>query len=57
MAIKIAEVTSTDLAGKKTVVTRAVVLDTVAPVVKSITIAPNPVNAGQSYTITVDVTD
>lgn len=51
------EVTSTDLAGKKTVVTRTVVLDTVAPVVKSITITPNPVNAGQSYIITVDVTD
>lgn len=51
------EVTATDLAGKKTVVTRTVVLDTVAPVVSSITIAPNPVNAGQSYIITVEVTD
>ena len=51
------EVKATDLAGKTTTVTRTIILDTVAPVVNSITIAPNPVNAGQSYIITVDVSD
>lgn len=50
-------VTATDLAGKVSTVTRTVVLDTVAPTVASIVIAPNPVNVGQSYTITVEVTD
>lgn len=48
---------TTDKAGKYTEVTRTVVLDTVAPIVGSVTIAPNPVNAGQSYLITVSVTD
>lgn len=50
-------VTATDLAGKVSTVTRTVVLDTIAPVISSITIAPNPVNVGQSYLITVAVTD
>lgn len=50
-------VTATDLAGKVSTITRTVVLDTVAPVINSITIASNPVNVGQSYVITVDVTD
>lgn len=48
---------ATDRAGKSTTLTRTVILDTVAPVVTSITIAPNPVNVGQSYVITVEVTD
>lgn len=50
-------VTATDKAGKTSTVTRTVILDTVAPVVSSILIAPNPVNVGQSYIITVEVTD
>lgn len=50
-------VTATDLAGKTTSVTRTVYLDTVAPVVESITIVPNPVNVGQNYVITVEVSD
>lgn len=50
-------VKATDLAGKTTTVTRTVILDTIAPTVASITIAPNPVNVGQSYVITVEVTD
>lgn len=50
-------VTATDLAGKTTTVTRTVILDTVAPTVSSITIVPNPVNVGQSYVITVEVSD
>lgn len=51
------EVKATDKAGKTTIVTRTVVLDTVAPTVASITIVPNPVNVGQSYVITVEVSD
>lgn len=50
-------VTSTDLAGKVSTVARTVVLDTIAPVVASITITPNPVNVGQSYIVAVTVTD
>lgn len=50
-------ITATDAAGKASSVTRTVILDTVAPVVSNIVIAPNPVNVGQSYVITVDVTD
>lgn len=50
-------ITATDLAGKTSSVTRTVILDTVAPTITSITIAPNPVNVGQSYLITVEATD
>ena len=50
-------VTATDLAGKVSTVSRTVVLDTIAPVVQSISIVPNPVNVGQSYIVTVEVTD
>ncbi|SFH20976.1 hypothetical protein SAMN05660649_04252 [Desulfotomaculum arcticum] len=50
-------VTATDRAGKTTSIIRTVNLDTSAPVVTAVTINPNPVNVGQSYTITVDVTD
>ena len=51
------EVKATDKAGKYTIVARTVILDTVAPTVNNITIVPNPVNTGQSYVITVDVSD
>lgn len=51
------EVKATDKAGKATTVTRTVILDTIAPVINNITIIPNPVNVGQSYVITVDVSD
>ena len=50
-------VTATDKAGKTSSVTRTVILDTLAPTINNVTIAPNPVNVGQSYTITVEVTD
>jgi hypothetical protein len=50
-------VVATDSAGKSSTVVRTIILDTVAPVVSAITIAPNPVNVGQSYLITVTVTD
>ena len=46
-----------DGAGKTTEVTRNVTLDTVAPVIHSATITPNPVDAGATYVISVEVTD
>lgn len=48
-------VTSTDALGKKTSVTRTVTLDTSVPVFTSITVTPNPVDAGATYTISVKV--
>lgn len=48
---------ATDLAGKYSEVSRTVILDTTAPVVSAITITPNPVNVGQSYLISVTVSD
>lgn len=50
-------VVATDGAGKTTTVTRTVTLDTSAPIISSVTITPNPVGAGVSYTISVTVTD
>lgn len=50
-------ITATDNAGKSSSVTRTVTLDTGAPVFNSVTITPNPVDAGQTYVISVDVTD
>lgn len=50
-------VIATDAAGKTTTVTRTVVLDQTAPTISAITINPNPVNAGNSYTISVSVSD
>ena len=50
-------VKSTDSAGKYSTVTRTVILDTVAPVIKSITMVPNPVDAGRTFIISVDVED
>lgn len=45
--------TATDALGKSASVTRTVILDTSAPKFTSVTIAPNPVNAGVTYTISV----
>lgn len=50
-------IVATDAAGKSTTVTRTVTLDTGAPVFRSITINPNPVDAGKTYIISVEVTD
>ena len=50
-------VVSTDSAGKYTTVTRTVTLDTIAPVITEISISPNPVTVGGTYTISVTVTD
>lgn len=50
-------ITAKDGAGKTSTVTKQVVLDQTAPVIQSVTISPNPVNAGATYTISVEVTD
>ena len=46
-----------DKAGKTTTVVRTVTLDTAAPVIKSITLTPNPVDCGKTFVISVEVTD
>lgn len=48
-------VTATDAAGKSTSVTRNVTLDTYIPKIVSATIAPNPVDAGKTMLISVEV--
>ena len=50
-------VVATDSAGKSTTIARTVTLDTAAPVIGAVTITPNPVDAGATYLITVEVTD
>ena len=50
-------VVATDKAGKTTTITRNVKLDTKAPVIKSVTLTPNPVDAGKTFIISVEVTD
>lgn len=50
-------VVATDSAGKSTTVTRTVTLDTAAPVIKSVTLTPNPVDCGKTFVISVEVTD
>lgn len=46
---------ATDAAGKESTVTRTVHVNTVAPKIVSVEIDPNPVDAGKTYTITVEV--
>lgn len=50
-------VVATDSAGKTTTVTRTVKLDTTAPTIKSVTLNPNPVDAGKTFIISVEVVD
>lgn len=50
-------VVATDSAGKVSEVTRTVVLDTAAPIITAVSITPNPVDAGATYIISVEVTD
>lgn len=50
-------VTATDGAGKSSTITRTAVLDQVPPSITAITLAPNPVDAGATYIISVSVTD
>ena len=49
-------VTATDAAGQETTVTRTVTLDTSVPVIKSASITPNPVDAGKTMVIAVEIT-
>lgn len=49
-------VTATDKAGRTTVITRTITLDGSSPVIASVLINPNPVNVGESYTVTIEVT-
>lgn len=50
-------VVAKDAAGKTSTVTRTVYLDTAAPTITEITLAPNPVDAGATYIIRVKATD
>jgi hypothetical protein len=49
-------VISEDTAGRETTVTITGVLDTSVPVISSVTIVPNPVDAGATMVISVEVT-
>ncbi len=46
---------ATDTAGKQSSVSKTITLKTDAPVVKTVTITPNPVDAGKTYVISVEV--
>ncbi len=48
-------ITATDSAGKTTSVTRTVTVDTVPPEFVSVTLTPNPVDAGQTYILSVSL--
>lgn len=48
---------STDSAGKFSEITRTVVLDTTPPTISAVSITPNPLNTGSTFTISVTVTD
>lgn len=48
---------STDSAGKYSEITRTVTLDTTPPAISAVTLTPNPVNSGATFTISVTVSD
>jgi len=48
-------VTATDAAAQATSVSRTVTLDTTAPSIKAVTIAPNPADAGTTLTVSVTI--
>lgn len=50
-------ITATDSSGKSTEIQRTVTLSTSAPVITEVSIVPNPVDAGQTFIISVTVTD
>ena len=50
-------VVAKDGAGRTTTVTRTVTLDTKAPVISDVSLAPNPADVGATYVISVSVTD
>ncbi len=49
------EVTAKDRAGKTTTVSRTIILDLSVPDIETVSIAPNPVNTGKSFVISVKV--
>lgn len=49
------EVTAKDRAGKTTTVSRTIILDLSVPNIETVSIAPNPVNTGKSFVISVKV--
>lgn len=51
------EITATDAAGKVAAVTRTVEVDTTAPIIKAVTLTPNPADCGETLIITVTVED
>jgi len=51
------QVTATGASGLTSVETRTITVDTVAPTISAVTITPNPVNTGATFTISVTVTD
>lgn len=50
-------VIATDGAGRSTTVTRTVTVDTTPPVISDVSLMPNPADVGQTYVISVSVTD
>ena len=50
-------VTATDSVGKVTTITRYVYLDTSTPIIANVSITPNPVGVGQSYTVLINVSE
>lgn len=50
-------IVAADGAGRTTTVTRTVTLDTKAPVISDVSLAPNPADVGATYVISVSVTD
>lgn len=50
-------IVATDAAGKTTTVQRTVLYDESAPVINSVTVSPNPVVVGNTFTLSVNVTD
>lgn len=50
-------IVATDTAGNTTTVTRTVIRNTVAPTIVSVTLVPNPADAGATFIVTAVVTD
>lgn len=57
MAVKTVQAVINGQTYNLTTVTRTVKLDTTPPTIKSVTLTPNPVDAGKTFIISVDVTD
>lgn len=51
------EIKAVDSAGLTSTITRTVKLDTLAPTISTVTVTPNPVDAGKTFVITVTVSD